>query len=168
MMYLCITSLPLPAEPGTTCTLAARTMRVHGPGTMLHAFRSAETGMLRRLVLALLFCVLATRVAVPAGWMPDTGPAGPRIALCNGMAGAGAAQALLDKALGKTKSDKASAGEPCGFAAAALAFAAPEPAPFLHTPRVSNEAPRPARQLASIGQGLAAPPPPAIGPPLRA
>ena len=139
---------------------------------MLDALRSPRPTWQRRLMLALAACALLVRIAVPSGWMPEAHASGVRVVLCNGMGGEQAAQALLDKALAGTAKHRpahpSAPTEPCAFAAAGLAFAAPELPPLLPPAASDQAAPAPAFALAAIGQGLAAPPPPAIGPPLRA
>jgi hypothetical protein len=118
--------------------------------------------------LMLLVAALIARSAAPEGWMPvATAAGGIEIALCNGMGPdtvmvLGADGALHKKApvSGHNSSDHpcAFAGMGVGAAPPVLAVAAPAPA--------SAESLLPATPLVSSpGRGLAAPPPPAIGPP---
>lgn len=118
--------------------------------------------------MALLALALAMRVLVPAGWMPAAGQ-GLAITLCSGE---GAVTAWVD-ADGKIhKHDPAQgsmADHPCAFAgmgAPMLGGDLPAPPAMLPAPR--DEIARIAQAPAAIGQGLAAPPPPATGPPATA
>lgn len=107
---------------------------------------------------------LAARVLVPAGWMPSEGR-GFAITLCSG----GAAVTAWVGADGKVhKEDPQPAGAPdhqCAFAGLG--------APALGSDPIAAAVPAPASSYevavasapAAIGRGLAAPPPPATGPP---
>lgn len=140
---------------------------------MLNALRSGNP-QLRRLMLALFACALFVRALVPAGWMPDASAGGLRIAICNGMQdGSTAAQALFTEALGKADAGKhdgkAASGDPaCPFAGAGLALATPVLPELAAAPLLpeAGRVPFPASAV-TIGRGLAAPPPPATGPPIR-
>lgn len=122
----------------------------------------------RAFALWIVACALMLRILVPAGWMPGTGADGAlRITLCTGQgmveAWVDGNGAIHDKAPQKSEPRT---DQPCSFAglgAAALA----EPAPMvLDAPRFAAATillPIPAS--IAIGRGLAAPPPPAIGPP---
>jgi hypothetical protein len=122
------------------------------------------------LMVALLALTLAMRVIVPTGFMPVAEGGMVRIALCSGM---GEQTVWLDQA-GQVHKD-APAGspskdqhdqQPCGFGALALGaglaqFAvAAAPMPPVEAPLFG------AAFTVAIGRGLAAPPPPATGPPL--
>ncbi len=118
--------------------------------------------------LMLLVAALVARSAAPDGWMPVAGAAGGiEIALCNGMGPdtvmvLGADGALHKKAPVGGHGDRdhpcAFAGMGVGDAPPLVAVAAPEPA--------AADSPISATPFASLpGHGLAAPPPPAIGPP---
>jgi hypothetical protein len=115
--------------------------------------------------MALLALALAVRVLVPAGWMPAQGQ-GMAITICSG---AGAESVWID-ADGKIHKHDPSQGSmadhPCAFAgmgAPMLGGDVPPPPLLLPVPRdaIASLAQTPA----TIGQGLAAPPPPATGPP---
>lgn len=115
--------------------------------------------------MALLALALALRVLVPAGWMPAEGQ-GVAITLCSGE---GAVPAWVD-AQGKIhKHDPAQgsmADHPCAFAGMGAPMLGGEvPAPPLALPVPRDEIAGLAIAPAAIGQGLAAPPPPATGPP---
>lgn len=146
---------------------------VHGRRVTLNAHRSGNP-QLRRLMLALFACALFVRALVPAGWMPDASAGGLRFAICNGTAeSSAAAQALFEQALGKADSskqhDKAAPGnQPCAFAGTALALTTPDLPALAAAPQASEAvAPAIPAVTVAIGRGLAAPPPPATGPPVR-
>lgn len=119
---------------------------------------------MNRLAALLVVLALAVRLAVPTGWMP--GEKSFQLTLCTGVD----TQTVWMDSKGKLHKQKPHSGEdqkqkPCAFGGA-LAFAVP--AGFvpesMAMPPVSIA---PAFTVAvSIGQGLAAPPPPATGPPL--
>lgn len=132
----------------------------------------------RAFTALLLAVVLCGKLLVPSGWMPVSTQAGLTIMLCSGD---GPAQAWVDSAgklhhghkpndstKGDGTKDHSSGKDPCPYGAltapaaipAALALAAP---PLPSAPAV----PPPARAVA-VGRGLAAPPPPATGPPVSA
>lgn len=118
-----------------------------------------------RIAVALLALALALRVLVPAGWMPAQGQ-GLAITICSGN---GAETAWVD-AQGKIhKHDPAQgsmADHPCAFAGmGAPMLGGDVPAPPLALPLARDEIASLAQAPATIGQGLAAPPPPATGPP---
>ncbi len=117
----------------------------------------------RGMFAALLALALAVRVLIPAGFMPVVQSDGVVVALCNGV---DAATVVVD--FGKKPIDKPheSGVAGCSYAAGlgsgillatAIAFAAPMSAALAVTPGQSAAQ----RAFAS----LAAPPPPAIGPP---
>ncbi len=114
----------------------------------------------------MLLATLAMRVAVPAGWMPVAdGDGFTRIAICTGM---GAQDVWLDAKGGVHKSDpgEQQRGEsPCLFAGLGTALDVPQTfAPPLPLAAASDGA-RQSPFAVAIGRGLAAPPPPATGPP---
>jgi hypothetical protein len=109
---------------------------------------------------------LATRLAIPAGFMPASG-AGYAIALCTGD---GMVAAWVD-ANGDVHPDRqapkgSQSDHPCAFAGLSSAIHAEAPSEHLEHAPVSASAPRWTRPAVSIGHGLAAPPPPSTGPPL--
>ncbi len=112
----------------------------------------------RALLMLVLAAILFARVVVPQGWMPSA--KGQWITICSGM-GIETAWIDSDGKIHKDDAPKAPEGK-CAFAAAAA----------LHTPDMSTAlAPitgalaRLAATYVQVGQGLAAPPPPATGPP---
>jgi hypothetical protein len=127
--------------------------------------RQLQTG--RGLFALLLLCALAIRIAIPAGFMPTQSIHGIVISLCTGQ---GAVRAVLpvEKGSEPAKHEKSKDGE-CMFAAglgsgllaatATIIAAVPTMAASL----VSS------RAIADLTvHRLAAPPPPAQGPPARA
>jgi hypothetical protein len=102
---------------------------------------------------------MAVRGVLPPGFMLSPAAHGVSVRLCSG------ATMVVDLGKsehGKQRSDTA----PCAFAA--IAHAAPAPSavsvPIATAPAIAVTAHTPTR----VGQGLAAPPPPATGPPLHA
>lgn len=116
----------------------------------------------------LLLCLFA-RALVPAGWMPSYTAQGIALIPCTGVVTALTAHAG-HHAAGHDHSDEAKhdvSGQPCSFAATAVDLPGPTgsaAAPVL--PRTTDLFR--ATASVSIGRGLAAPPPPATGPPLTA
>lgn len=122
--------------------------------------------MPRPVALAILGAALLLRVLVPTGWMPAHGADGfTHITLCtpNGVAHAwvDADGAIHDK----KPHEKSGADQPCAFTGLAMAGDLPAIAALLATIAPSAAAPSIAGARASIGHGLAAPPPPSTGPP---
>ncbi|GAA4028980.1 hypothetical protein GCM10022281_05100 [Sphingomonas rosea] len=136
---------------------------------------------LRGLWLALLGLGLLMRALVPAGWMPAIDADGIRLVLCSGWQEAPAAPShdagrhgpgeghkmAASHGGGHPSGDereKADHSAPCTFAASALTAPLPTQGPMLAVaPVVAVIAA--SVDLARIGQGLAAPPPPSTGPP---
>ncbi|WP_175578905.1 hypothetical protein [Croceibacterium ferulae] len=132
--------------------------------------------MVRRGGLLLALLALLAGAGVPRGWMPQASATGITLSLCSaGLDGAARQQALaaahalladaLDKA-GNHDSDQPAPDDPCPFAAAPtpplpLAAEVPVIAPGPMAEAVLQPA------AVTIGHGLAAPPPPATGPPLH-
>lgn len=141
----------------------------------MHALRSLVAAR-HRLFLVLFACALALRLAVPAGWMPVAQADGwVRLALCPGAAPiatqpmAHTMQAMHggthEHAPDRHDHDRGDHAPPCAFTGLAFAVALPDlaSAPTLLPVAVSSPVTR--HVLASIGRGLAAPPPPQTGPP---
>lgn len=113
----------------------------------------------RALFMFALVAILFARFSVPQGWMPSS--AGQWITICSEM-GVQAAWVDSDGKINKDAPTKADTTD-CGFASAGV----------LDVPTTSVIAARPVPtpiQISQpfylqIGQGLAAPPPPATGPP---
>lgn len=122
----------------------------------------------RRLTwLALLVGALLAHALTPEGWMPAASAAGGiQFTLCPG---AGPAHVMVQTADGKMHHKPAGKGRagdhPCTFAGVGLGDATP-PVPTVRTPeRLDTLAPLIPAAGAIPGRGLAAPPPPATGPP---
>ena len=134
----------------------------------MNRLRARLTGRNRALALWIVACALMLRIVVPAGWMPVIGQDGmTRITLCTGQ---GMVEAFVDRAgtihhkapgQSEPKTD-----QPCSFAGLAFAFTAPA-APAIQPPlQIAAADPASLPGRVSIGHGLAAPPPPATGPPI--
>jgi hypothetical protein len=118
----------------------------------------------QRFSLALIVLALAMRVLVPTGFMPTDAPHGLTISLCTG---SGAIDVILDvDDKGPVKSSHQAQGEPCTFAAGLggailwglplqLAVALPLLVDLADETAIADLTPH----------RLAAPPPPAQGPP---
>lgn len=125
-----------------------------------------RTGALRRVCLALAAIAMMLEVLVPPGFMvgkpADQAPFALVLCTAQGMVTVAASDPVDDPA---GQPDGAVDVGPCAFAAASqiapLPFAATTPAVFIAVERIE---PRFAVHLAP-GRGLAAPPPPARGPP---
>jgi hypothetical protein len=128
----------------------------------------------RLLMAAILLAAHFMRIAVPQGWMPMQTADGWRITLCSGsgpmeMAPQMAMPVMHAMPQGHDhRPDHGTAEHPCAFSALAMALAEPV-APTLDVPAPLPVA-RPAgiALAVTIGRGLAAPPPPATGPPAAA
>lgn len=125
-----------------------------------------ESRNARRILVMLFALVLAIRVAIPTGFMPTVAPNGIVITVCTGM---GQAKAFLPIEKEGDRDRHSTAESPCTFAAGLGgglipgSHAAPQPAvlPAAIVPA--------SRAIADLTvHRLAAPPPPAIGPPARA
>jgi hypothetical protein len=119
-----------------------------------------------RLLVAIALIAVAVRGLIPTGWMP-TGERAFEITVC---AGADTHKVWLDSKgkLHKQDPSKRDAPdpEPCAFSAISMAAALPniDAQDFAYAPPSALHA-QPS-YLVSIGNGLAAPPPPATGPPI--
>jgi hypothetical protein len=117
------------------------------------------------VTLALVVLALAMRVIVPAGWMPSVTSGSATFTLCTGT---GMVEAWVDQGgkIHKSLPGKGGVnGEPCAFASAGGGYIANDlraalPVPFLTAVLLIIEG-----ACTSVGQGLAAPPPPSTGPP---
>nr|WP_047168472.1 hypothetical protein [Sphingomonas sp. Y57] len=119
-----------------------------------------------RIALVLVALALFMRLLVPAGWMPAA-DRGLAITLCTGT---GAQQAWVDEQgnIHKGKPGEGQADHPCVFGGFAAVLDLPMgldlSGGLLPVPAAL---PALAATAVAIGQGLAAPPPPATGPPAR-
>ncbi len=123
----------------------------------------------RLLLTAIVFCTLILRFLVPNGWMPVMSASGWTLEICNGMEvpsmdmDHGAPMAGMHH--GMDKHDHRAGDRPCVYSAVACALTGPIAL------GVDGLTLAPVEQLivlveaVAIGRGLAAPPPPATGPP---
>lgn len=127
------------------------------------------------LALAVIACAMALRMLVPLGWMPVSDGHGFRITMCTGSGPMDMAVAMPGMAMhhgddhtGQDHGQQPMQDHPCTFAHLALSFAEPV-LPVLALPPLARAEALAARPLTlAIGRGLAAPPPPATGPPALA
>ena len=108
---------------------------------------------------------LAMRVIIPSGYMPSS-ERGFALTICAGM---DTKTVWMDKS-GKLHKEDPSKGksvehQPCAFAGAAITADFPATALRIDMAPVALAIPVFAKREVSVGAGLAAPPPPAIGPP---
>ncbi len=118
------------------------------------------------LALTLLAFALLSRVLVPAGWMP-TAADGWKITLCTGM---GVVEAWVDED-GNLRKDAPSGGksdshQPCIFSGFGAAIDMPPVFASVLSATLPMHVALFRKLTVSIGNGLAAPPPPQTGPPL--
>jgi len=128
-------------------------------------FRSLRT-LDHRIAIMLLACTLLLRVLVPAGWMPTTGADGlTRLTLCSGMS----VQTVWVDRDGKLHKETPAGDhhdpQPCSYAGLAQSLDGPPPLVLALSAAPAGPVALVARQISAIGHGLAAPPPPATGPP---
>jgi hypothetical protein len=137
---------------------------------MLGAFRY-QRGLAHILALAIIACALLARVLIPQGWMPVDTPQGWRITICSGtgpmqmnMPGVASMKGMHHKSGDR---DHGSNDHPCAFSSLVTALDETR-LPDITLPVFVAEVFRGA-VFASVmvGRGLAAPPPPATGPPSR-
>jgi len=134
----------------------------------LRAYRarvSLASSPLRNFAAILILMALAMRVIIPSGYMPSA-ERGFALTICAGM---DTQTVWMDKT-GKLHKEDPSKGksvehQPCAFAGAAIAGNFPVVALPVAMAPVALAAPVFAKREVSVGAGLAAPPPPAIGPP---
>lgn len=120
-----------------------------------------------RSILAVLFALaLAIRIAIPTGFMPAAAPGGIVITVCSGM---GETKAFIPIEKEGDQDRHSTAETPCTFAAG-LGSGLTTPNAAVSAPLLSPFAAVPAsRAIADLTvHRLAAPPPPAHGPPARA
>lgn len=134
------------------------------------AFASRINGLMSRVFVTLTVLALAVRFAIPAGTMlqkPAEDGDLPALVICSS-AGMITIKADGYGIPGKTapaKHDDGKSGEPCVFAAVAVNVAPSAPAVLELPAPVAAPAPFWAAVQQRPGEGLAAPPPPATGPP---
>jgi hypothetical protein len=139
-------------------------VNINNGATMFKAMRKSEASW----TMLLIMCALLARMMIPAGWMPTVDSAGfTRITLCTGI---GQQEAWLDAKGHLQKSDpgkKHQNDSPCVFSGLSSALYVPQllPAALILATALVDAPQSPA--IISIGRGLAAPPPPATGPPAQ-
>jgi hypothetical protein len=121
--------------------------------------------LLRNFAAVFILTALAMRVIIPSGYMPSA-ERGFALTICAGM---DTQTVWMDKT-GKLHKEDPSKGksvehQPCAFAGAAIAGNFPAAALPVAMAPVALAIPAFAQREVSVGAGLAAPPPPAIGPP---
>ena len=119
----------------------------------------------RNLAAVLIVLALALRVIIPSGFMPSS-ERGFALTICTGM---DTQTVWMDKS-GKLHKEDPSKGksvehQPCAFAGAAMAADVLSADFQVAMAPVALAIPVFAKREVSVGAGLAAPPPPAIGPP---
>ena len=120
-----------------------------------------QTGTGRGMLALLLLLVLAMRLVAPVGFMPIAAGDSIAIQFCGG--DNGVAQIAIDKKQPVDKHD--AADKPCAFAVGAGAADLPATGPALRPPLVHAALLSVPVVALLAAPGLAAPPPPAIGPP---
>jgi hypothetical protein len=117
-------------------------------------------------LIAFVVIALAARMIIPTGWMPSMVAGKATITVCTG---AGMVEAWIDadgKIHKESPAKKGAGDQPCAFAGLSAAADAPSYAELsLETALSPQSVPVAALTGVAIGLGLAAPPPPAIGPP---
>jgi hypothetical protein len=123
-------------------------------------------GVKNRIALFVILCALAVRMTIPAGWMPSA-ERSFAVTVC---AGVNMSTVWVDTK-GKIHTTdpakhNATGHEPCAFAG--MAMAADTPSSAAASPMSPDGRDRlvMATVPATIGKGLAAPPPPSTGPPV--
>lgn len=119
----------------------------------------------RNIAAAMILLALALRVIIPSGFMPSS-ERGFALTICTGM---DTQTVWMDKS-GKLHKEDPSKGksvehQPCAFAGAAMAADVLSADFQIALAPVALAIPVFAKREISVGSGLAAPPPPAIGPP---
>jgi hypothetical protein len=117
--------------------------------------------------LLVLVAALLARSIAPEGWMPVVNAAGGiEITVCNGTGPDDRMVLSPDGKLHHKAPAKGQSGDhPCAFAGLGVADAPPSLAVASVPAFVPDVAPLPDRAGTAPGRGLAAPPPPATGPP---
>lgn len=120
----------------------------------------------RRAAMVIVLLALAARMLVPQGWMPSRAP-GQIISICNGIDGMTKAVLGKDGKLQQLPEDEHETSDrQCAFAGMVMAGTLPNISDA-QSLLISLLQELPAQFCAvAIGRGLAAPPPPATGPPI--
>ncbi|MGL5838613.1 MAG: hypothetical protein ACRCY3_08955 [Sphingorhabdus sp.] len=120
------------------------------------------------LLSLILFFALGVKAIIPAGWMP-TGEKAFEIAVCTGVETHIVwldSKGNLHKQDPSRKSADTSDEEPCAFGGQASVANIATIAPLV-VKLAATQQPVIAPSVVTVGQGLAAPPPPSTGPPLQ-
>jgi hypothetical protein len=124
-----------------------------------------KSAIARNMCITLLFAALAMRALVPTGWMPSANSAFA-ITLCTGIdtqtvwLGKDGTVHKQDPSKGKTTEN-----QPCAFAGLGMSADVSNDVAFNFVHATATDYIVRAPLEVSVGQGLAAPPPPATGPP---
>lgn len=157
--------------PSSAPLLSAR-YRVSSFARMSGALRSTRP-LPRTVLLVLLAGAMLLRLLVPQGWMPVSDGSGYHLTLCSG-AGPVAPLAHPTKMSASMHGrhhmppgqDHPNNDHPCAFCALSHAMANPVLPALPLAIGIEADVLVAVRPLVGIGRGLAAPPPPATGPPL--
>lgn len=125
----------------------------------------------RRLAwLVLLVAVLLARGLTPDGWMPVASASGGiELAVCNGLGPEDRMVLTADGKIQHKAPAKGQAGDhPCAFAGIGIVDTPPPVALAVPPAFEADAQPSAALAVTAPGRGLAAPPPPATGPPALA
>ena len=126
---------------------------------------------MRLLLAMLLVAALAVRALVPAGWMPGATPTGAAtLVLCSGSVAADPPPTAMPGMHHGQRGDPTHPApeHPCAFTGLGLAWTPALLPAIVLPPAVAPARPRGDGGTVAIGRGLAAPPPPATGPPILA
>jgi hypothetical protein len=132
---------------------------------------TSRFGAARPLLSGLFFLALLLRALVPAGFMIGTAASGaPALVICPGVEVAPAVHAMTMKGgMPAHRHDPATHRDaPCPFAAMAAPTLPPTPPAVVVPPAPPAEPIAGPRRLTAVRVALAAPPPPATGPPASA
>lgn len=116
----------------------------------------------RGVFAATLAILLFVRMLAPTGFMPVASAQGVIVTLCSGES------AVVDLGQPKAPRKHDAAEAPCAFASLAASVAAPDIAPFPFRPIAASALQFGGSIADLVIHRLAAPPPPALGPPARA
>jgi hypothetical protein len=123
------------------------------------------------IALLLAFALLA-RMVVPTGWMPVFDGSELRLEMCGGSAPPPEAMQAMHAMQGGKHGDPSRHGArhepPCPYAALSFAATTSEALFIAAAPPIHTEPGAFPEAQAAVGRGLAAPPPPATGPPFLA
>lgn len=124
------------------------------------------SALLRNIFAILVVMALAVRVLVPSGWMPS-GERAFALTLCAGME-SNTVWLTRDGKIHKEDPSKGKAADhaPCAFAGNAAALDTPVELAIIIPPNHGVDRVVHTLLPVAVGRGLAAPPPPAIGPPV--